>query len=238
MIPSPVPWESIREEGAVLPVDKPMDWTSYQVVRKIRSLFNVRRVGHAGTLDPKATGLLVVCTGAKTKQVPSLMSMEKEYVGAMELGIRTPSFDLETPVSERRSFDHVTSELIVQATAALVGEILQRPPMYSALKFEGRPLYRYARKGEEIERPARIVVVKEFTVLSVDLPRVEFRVVCSKGTYIRSLVDDVGQRLGCGATLVALRRTRIGALSVDAAWTMDRLADVSREFKLAKQKAS
>ncbi len=234
----PVPWASIRDDGAVLLIDKPLDWTSYQVVRKIRALFNVRRVGHAGTLDPKATGLLVVCIGAKTKQVPSLMSMEKEYVGAMELGIRTPSFDLETPVSERRAFDAVTPAMIAQATGALVGEIAQRPPMYSALKFEGRPLYRYARKGEEIERPARMVTVKEFAVTAMDLPRVEFRVVCSKGTYIRTLVDDVGERLGCGATLVALRRTRIGALSVDAAWTMDRLADVSREYGLAKQKVA
>lgn len=230
--------EDIRDGGVVLLVDKPLGWTSYQVVRKIRSLFNVRRVGHAGTLDPKATGLLIVCTGKKTKQVPLLMSLEKEYIGTLELGIRTASFDTETGVTERRGFSHITETMLREGAARMVGALRQRPPMYSALKVNGHPLYRYARRGEEVERAEREVLVREFAITASDLPRADFRVVCSKGTYVRSLVDDLGQQLGCGATLIALRRIRIGAFSVEESWTMERLTQLSGELGLAKQKAS
>jgi tRNA pseudouridine55 synthase len=228
-------WD-FREGGEVLFIDKPLEWTSYQVVRKVRSLFDVRKVGHAGTLDPKATGLLILCTGKRTRELDRYMGLEKEYVGTMELGIRTPSFDLETEVSERRSLEGISQARIEDAAKTLTGTIHQEPPMYSAVKHAGTPLYRYARRGEVVERKTREVMVDRFEIEQIDIPVARFRIVCSKGTYVRSLVDELGQRLGCGATLTSLRRVRIGPHRVEEAWSMDRLTELSGSLGLERRR--
>lgn len=208
------------KEGAVLLIDKPLDWTSFDVVAKVRSVFHVRKVGHAGTLDPKATGLLIVCTGAKTKEISRFADLEKEYHGVMELGALTPSGDTETDVIERRTLDGITEERIRTTCDEFVGAIDQIPPMYSAIKVKGKPLYRIARKGKTVERKPRKVHVVQFVPTKVELPFVHFQVVCSKGTYIRSLVSDVGERLRCGAYLKSLTRTRIGEFALDQAYSI------------------
>lgn len=210
-------------EGEMLLVDKPKGWTSFDVVNKIRSLFKVRKIGHAGTLDPMATGLLVICSGKKTKELDRFMGLEKEYEGEMILGARTPSFDAETPVSERRSTDDITEDRVRSVLSEFVGHQSQVPPMWSAVKVNGRRLYEYARKGKEVARSARDVYIDSITSVKIAMPTVAFTVVCSKGTYIRSLVEDVGQRLGCGAYLSALRRTRIGPYRVSDALTIEDL---------------
>ncbi len=210
-------------EGEMLLVDKPHGWTSFDVVNKIRSLFHVRKIGHAGTLDPMATGLLVICSGRKTKELDQFMGLEKEYEGEMILGARTPSFDAETPVSERRSTDDITEERVRSVLGEFVGHQTQVPPMWSAVKVDGRRLYQYARKGQEVARSPREVSIASITPAKIAVPAVAFTVVCSKGTYIRTLVEDVGQRLGCGAYLTALRRTRIGPYRVDDAFTIEDL---------------
>ncbi len=211
------------EKGEVLLVDKPLDWTSFDVVKKIRSLFHIKKVGHAGTLDPKATGLLILCTGAQTKSIGQFVGFEKEYRGTMELGVKTPSHDSETEEIERQSASFVTADLLRSTAREFLGKQRQVPPMYSAAKMGGRPLYRYARRGDTVERTDKEIEIKEFEILRFDLPFVDFRVVCSKGTYIRSLSDDFGRKLGCGAVLRALRRTRIGPYNVENALTIDQL---------------
>jgi tRNA pseudouridine55 synthase len=207
----------------MLLIDKPLDWTSFDVVKKIRSTFRTRKVGHAGTLDPKATGLLIICTGKCTKGIDRFVGLEKEYTGTFELGIRTPSFDSETAVSERSDFSAIRDEAIYAAVAQMVGTQMQVPPMYSALKYGGRPLYRYARAGRTVVREPREILVSDFAVEAIRCPYVDFRVVCSKGTYVRTLIDDIGQKLGCGASLSALRRTRIGQYHVQDATTIEQL---------------
>ncbi len=214
-------------EGEMLLVDKPKGWTSFDVVNKVRHLFRVRRVGHAGTLDPLATGLLIVCTGRKTRELSGFSDMEKEYEGAMTLGGRTSSFDAETPVIEERSIAGITEERVQDALGRFVGKQEQIPPMWSAVKVKGRPLYRYARKGVEVERRPRAVEVYRLSATRIDVPVVEFSVACSKGTYVRALVDGIGEALGCGAYLTALRRTRIGPYRVEDALTVDRLVGIS-----------
>ena len=208
--------------GEILLVDKPLGWTSLDVVKKVRSLFHISRAGHTGTLDPRATGLLIVCTGAQTKNIDSFMQLEKEYTGSFELGIRTPSFDLETDIVERKAVK-VSADQIVEAMTTFVGKQLQVPPMYSAAKYAGKPLYTYARRGKTVTRTAKEIEIKSFSATRIQMPVVDFRVVSSKGAYIRSLIDDLGQRLGCGACLVALRRTRIGDYSIESAATVDEL---------------
>ncbi len=209
--------------GEVLLVRKPIDWSSFDVVKKMRSLLGARKIGHAGTLDPKATGLLIVCTGPKTKLMDTFTELEKEYCGTLELGIETASFDSETAVIERRATTHVTAALLGDAAVSLTGKQTQVPPMYSAAKYGGRPLYYYARKGRTVHREAKEIDVKEFTITGIDMPLASFRIVCSKGTYIRSLVSDLGKRLGCGAALRSLERTRIGSFVVDDAFTIEEL---------------
>jgi tRNA pseudouridine55 synthase len=201
-------------EDSLLLVDKPSGWTSFDVVHKIRKTFRLKKVGHAGTLDPLATGLLIVCSGKRLKQMQDLIGLDKEYEGALELGIRTPSYDTETEVSERHSTEGISPDAVTAAMRTLEGSQLQIPPMWSAVKVHGKPLYRYAHAGRTVERTARPVHVAEFVPLNIALPRVTFRVTCSKGTYIRTLVDDLGVRLGCGACLTSLRRTRIGPYHV------------------------
>ncbi len=212
-------------EGEILFIDKSFAWTSFDVVKKVRALFDVRKVGHAGTLDPQATGLMIVCTGKKTKSIEQFVGLEKEYTGSCEMGVRTPSFDMETAVSESKDSSAVTEQQIEEAAKSFFGKQLQLPPMYSAVKYGGKPLYKYARSGKTVERTEREIDVKKFEILNVRAPYIDFCIVCSKGTYIRSLVDEMGIRLGCGAAMTALRRTRIGEYTVAKAKTMDQLIE-------------
>lgn len=211
------------KEGQVILIDKPLDWTSFQAVNKVRWLikksFGIKKikVGHAGTLDPLATGLLIICSGKLTKQIDTYQAQEKEYTGTFTFGATTPSYDLETEINQTFDFSKITSEEIKEATKQFTGEIQQQPPVFSALKKEGKRLYEYARNGEEVEIPFRTVTISEFEITKIDLPKIEFRVLCSKGTYIRSLANDFGKALNNGAHLSALRRTKIGKFSVDDA---------------------
>ncbi|HEY6953274.1 MAG TPA: tRNA pseudouridine(55) synthase TruB [Bacteroidota bacterium] len=218
-------------EGEMLLVDKPLDWTSFDVVKKIRSLFNVKKVGHAGTLDPKASGLLIVCTGKRTKSLESFLNAEKEYTGTFELGVRTPSFDSETAVTETSPYTDVTPVVLEQAVQKFRGKVLQVPPMYSAAKKDGRPLYSYARDGVNVERSAKEIEIVDFRITRFAPPMAKFRVVCSKGTYIRSLIDDLGNELGCGCTLRSLRRIRIGSYTVEHAMTIQDLVTLRQTLE-------
>lgn len=210
-------------EGELLLVDKPKGWTSFDVVNKIRRLFRVKRIGHAGTLDPMATGLLLICSGRKTKELSQYAGLEKEYEAEMVLGARTSSFDAETPVIEQHSTDDVTGEQIRSVMEATVGFQTQLPPMWSAAKVAGKRLYTYARKGEVVERRPREICVRSLVPTRISMPVVQFTVVCSKGTYVRGLVDDMGSKLGCGAYLSGLKRTRIGEYRLENATTVDEL---------------
>jgi tRNA pseudouridine55 synthase len=212
-------------EGEVLFLDKPLKWTSFDVVKKVRILFDVRKVGHAGTLDPNATGLLIVCTGKKTKSIEQFVGLEKEYTGTCKIGERTPSFDTETAAHEMRDSSAITEKQIKETAQSYIGKQLQVPPMYSAVKFGGKPLYKYARVGKTVERGEREIDISCFEVSNIRNQYIDFCIVCSKGTYIRSLIDEFGLRLGCGATLTALRRTRIGDHLVANAMTIDQLID-------------
>lgn len=212
-----------NQEERLLLVDKPAGWTSFDVVNRIRHLLHVKKAGHAGTLDPLATGLLIVCTGRLTKDLARYTADEKEYLVTMLLGARTPSGDAETPVAETRSLDGVTAERVAAAVQSFIGPQQQIPPMWSAVKVRGKRLYRYAQRGETVERAPRDVVIHSIEIGSIDLPSVEMTIVCSKGTYIRTLVDDIGRMLGCGAYVTSLRRTRIGEFSVSRAQTIAEL---------------
>ncbi len=208
------------KEGQVILIDKPLEWTSFQAVNKVRWLirkaFDIKKikVGHAGTLDPLATGLLIICSGKFTKRIDTFQAQEKEYTGTFTLGATTPSYDLETEIDQTFDIKKITSEEINEAPKQFLGEIKQQPPVFSALKKEGKRLYEYARAGEEVEIPFRTITISEFEITKIDLPNIDFRVVCSKGTYIRSLANDFGKALNNGAHLSALRRTKIGDYSV------------------------
>jgi tRNA pseudouridine55 synthase len=215
------------DEGTVLLIDKPLQWTSFDVVHKVRRCLNTAKAGHAGTLDPRATGLLIVCTGRQTKRVHEFADLEKEYTGTFRLGIRTPSFDMETSITTHADISTVTREQLESIALGFVGKQLQLPPMYSAVKHQGKPLYKYARKGKTLERKAKEIDIHEFDILSFAPPSVSFRVRCSKGTYIRALANDIGEILGCGATLVELRRTRIGHFDVANALTISQLESMN-----------
>lgn len=202
-------------------LDKPFRWTSFDVVRKIRHLTGAKKVGHAGTLDPLATGLLIVCTGKLTKKINEYMAQEKEYTGTITLGATTPTYDLESEPRDFRSFEAITEDQLKGMATAFTGKIAQVPPIHSAIKKEGKRVYELARRGMDVKLEPRPVTISEFEIVKTDLPAVEFRVVCSTGTYIRSLANDFGEALGCGGYLSALCRTRIGnfrladALSVE-----------------------
>ncbi|WP_417370220.1 tRNA pseudouridine(55) synthase TruB [Gelidibacter japonicus] len=206
--------------GQVLLIDKPLHWTSFQVVNKlrweIRRAFKIKKikVGHAGTLDPLATGLLVICTGKMTKNIDSFQAQIKEYTGTFVLGSTTPSYDLETEIDQTYPTEHLTEELIRKATKQFIGEIAQHPPVFSALKKDGKRLYEFARAGESVDIPSRQVHISEFEITHINNLEVNFRVVCSKGTYIRSLANDFGKALNSGAHLSVLRRTKIGDFEV------------------------
>ncbi|WP_201770368.1 tRNA pseudouridine(55) synthase TruB [Altibacter lentus] len=214
------------KNGQVLLLDKPLEWTSFQVVNKVRWLikkeFGLKKikVGHAGTLDPLATGLLILCTGSFTKKIDTYQAQHKEYTGTITLGATTPSYDLETEIDRRYDISEITSEKIKQTTLQFLGEIEQQPPVFSALKKDGKRLYEFARAGEEVSVPTRKVHISEFEITKIELPQVEFRVACSKGTYIRSLAHDFGKALENGAYLSALRRTKIGDFSVEDALSL------------------
>lgn len=210
---------------AVLPIDKPKWDTSFDIVRTIRRLTDERKVGHAGTLDPMATGLLVILVGRATKLMRTFMEMPKTYTGTLRLGEVTPSYDTETEVAGRRDWSGVTAADLEAAREPFLGTITQRAPAYSAVKVRGERLYKKARRGEKVDRPPRQVTIDAFEIMGRDGADVSFRVVCSKGTYIRSLAHDVGQELGVGAHLVALRRTAIGPYQATDAWSLDALAD-------------
>ena len=215
-------------EGKVLLIDKPLHWTSFDVVRKLRNILQIKKIGHAGTLDPLATGLLIVCTGKFTKKINEYMAQEKEYIGHFTLGAVTPTYDLESEPQQIKDYSFVTEELIRQTTKQFTGTIEQVPPIYSAIKKDGVALYELARRGEEVELKARSVTITDFIITNIELPVVAFKVTCSTGTYIRSLAHDVGQALGCGAYLSSLRRTAIGDFKVEDAVTMERFEEKLR----------
>lgn len=211
-------------EGKVLLLDKPIGWTSFNMVQKVRHLTKVTKVGHAGTLDPLATGLLIICTGKFTKQINTYMGMTKEYTGTMVIGATTPTYDLESEPENFQSIDHIKEEQIKAATQQFVGAILQMPPQHSAIKKDGKRLYESARQGIEVKVDPRPITVESFEITKIDLPKIDFKVVCSTGTYIRSLVKDYGDALGVGAYMSALRRTKIGAFNVEDALQWEILA--------------
>lgn len=210
-------------QGQVVLVDKPLRWTSFDVVKKVRCATGIKKVGHAGTLDPLATGLLIVCTGKMTKQITKFQEEEKEYTGVMEIGKTTPSFDLETRFDSQHDISGITCEQIEQAAQKFQGWVEQKPPIYSAIKVNGERSYDMARKGEQPEIKTRRVHLILFEILNTALPEIAFRLVCSKGTYVRSLVKDFGDELGVGAYLKELRRVRIGNFHVNQAVEASRL---------------
>ena len=215
------------KEGQVVLIDKPLTWTSFQVVNKIRweirQRFNLKKikVGHAGTLDPLATGLLILCTGKFTKKIDQYQAKIKEYTGEITIGATTPSYDLESEINAQFPIDHITQAMVYNATRQFIGEISQKPPIFSALKKDGKRMYELARAGEEVEVVARKISISEFEITNIDFPKIQFRVVCSKGTYIRSLAYDFGLALNSGAHLSALRRTKIGEFSVQDAYSLE-----------------
>jgi tRNA pseudouridine55 synthase len=209
------------EEGKVLLINKPLHWTSFDAVRKIRNIIRVKKVGHAGTLDPLATGLLIICTGKFTKKINEYMAREKEYTGSITLGATTPTYDLESNPEDFQPTGHITEAEIRAATAPFTGDILQIPPAHSAIKVGGKRVYELARKGKEVNLEPRPVTIKEFVITAIEMPVVEFRVVCSTGTYIRSLANDFGKAIGCGAYLSSLCRTRIGEYRLEDAMTIE-----------------
>ncbi|HVV56146.1 MAG TPA: tRNA pseudouridine(55) synthase TruB [Mucilaginibacter sp.] len=220
-------------EGQLLLVNKPYKWTSFDVVGKIRNAFKPLKlkVGHAGTLDPLATGLLVICTGKMTKQIDTFQAEEKEYTGTMVLGATTPTYDLESEPEQKFSTENITEEQIRAACGQFTGDIQQYPPAHSAVKVDGERLYEKARRGEDVELRPRNITIREFEITGISMPEVNFRVVCSKGTYIRSLVNDFGLALGNGAYLSRLRRTRSGGFRVEDAWEVMELVNTIRELK-------
>jgi len=221
-------------EGEVLLVDKPLGWTSFDVVHKIRNAIKPLKVkvGHAGTLDPLATGLLVLCTGKFTKTIASFQAEDKEYTGIITLGATTPSYDLETAVDQTFDCSHITAEAVFAAAKQFEGEQEQYPPAHSAIQINGERAYQKARRGETVALKARKVSIGRFAVEKVEMPNVHFRIACSKGTYIRSLAHDFGKALGIGAHLSALRRTKSGSFHVDNAWDLQELTNLMTNDKL------
>jgi tRNA pseudouridine55 synthase len=224
-------------DGQLLLINKPLEWTSFDVVGKLRNSFKPLKlkVGHAGTLDPLATGLLIICTGKMTKQIDNFQAEDKEYTGTMVLGATTPTYDLESEPEAKFDVSHLTDDQIKAACAQFTGDIQQYPPAHSAIKIDGERLYEKARRGEEVELRLRNVTISEFEITRIELPEVDFRVVCSKGTYIRSLVNDFGAALNNGAYMSALRRTRSGNYRIEDAHEILKLVDIIKELKSHEQ---
>lgn len=226
---------NIFAEGQVLLIDKPLNWTSFNVVQKIRYLTKTKKVGHAGTLDPLATGLLIVCTGKFTKKINEYMAQEKEYTGTITLGAVTPTYDLESEPQDFKPYDDITDIQLHDATKQFTGLIQQIPPIHSAIKKEGKRVYELARKGIDVKLEPRAVTVSEFELVKVDLPVIHFRVVCSTGTYIRSLANDFGAQLGCGGYLSSLCRTRIGGFLLKEAQSVEGFEKEIKERRAASE---
>lgn len=208
-------------QGRVLLIDKPLEWTSFDVVQKLRNIIHIKKIGHAGTLDPLATGLLIICTGKFTKRINEFMAQEKEYTGSITIGATTPTYDLESAPINCKSTEDVTVEKIRETANCFIGAIQQVPPAHSAIKVGGKRVYELARQGKEVKLEPRTVTIKEFEITKIEKPVVYFRVVCSTGTYIRSLANDFGEAIGCGAYLSSLCRTRIGDFLLKDAMSID-----------------
>ncbi|WP_343560078.1 tRNA pseudouridine(55) synthase TruB [Sphingobacterium sp.] len=224
-------------EGEMLLIDKPLTWTSFDVVGKVRNSLKPLKlkVGHAGTLDPLATGLLIVCTGKLTKKIDAYQAEDKEYTGTITLGGTTPSYDLETEIDETFPIDHITEQMIFDAAKTFEGDIQQLPPAHSAIKINGERVYEKARRGEEVEIKSRQVRINSFEIEKIELPNVYFRISCSKGTYIRSLAYDFGKVLHSGSHLSSLRRTKSGDYHVENAWNLEQLiAEIKRHKEIIK----
>lgn len=224
-----------NDGGTVLLMDKPLAYSSTQVVNVVKKFMNVNKAGHSGTLDPLATGLMIICTEEKTKMLKDIIDFDKEYEGVMIIGARTESYDLETQPYGFTSVENISDEDIYRTAKCFKGEIKQEPPMYSAIKYKGKPLYKYARKGIELNRQKRKVEIKSFEILSINKPEIRFRVLCSKGTYIRTLVNDFGIKLGTGAYLKELRRTRIGKFHVQNSFKLDEFIKQYRDTGNSRQ---
>jgi len=224
-------------EGEMLLIDKPLTWTSFDVVGKVRNSIKPLKlkVGHAGTLDPLATGLLIVCTGKLTKKIDSYQAEDKEYTGSIMLGATTPSYDLETEIDETFPIDHITEQMVLDAAKSFEGDIQQFPPAHSAIKINGERVYEKARRGEEVEIKSRQVRINSFIIEKIEFPNVYFRISCSKGTYIRSLAYDFGKVLQSGSHLSSLRRTKSGNYSVENAWNLEQLiVEIKRHKEIIK----
>lgn len=218
--------------GEIIGIDKPLGWTSFDAVKRLRGAIQRRlrvkkfKVGHAGTLDPLATGVLIVCTGRATRRIETLQNGTKEYVAEITLGATTPSFDLETEIDATYPWEHITEEKIREILPRFTGRVMQVPPVFSAVKVDGKRAYNLARKGKDIELAAKPLEIKEIEILGYDAPRLTLRIVCSKGTYIRALARDIGEALGSGGHLTALRRTRVGDITIDDCLTVDKAVDI------------
>lgn len=208
-------------EGYTLLIDKKLDWTSFDVVRKIRNITKSKKVGHAGTLDPLASGLLIICTGKHTKKINEFLNLDKTYTGRFVIGSTTPSHDLETEIENTKSISGINKNEVEKIVNSFLGIQLQRPPKYSAVKIDGKRAYELARKEQDVKIKEKEIKINEFKILNFSSPVIEFYISCSKGTYIRSLARDIGLKLGCGAYLSELRRTKIGNFDVDDASTIE-----------------
>ena len=224
--------------GEIIGIDKPLGWTSFDAVKRLRGVIQRRlgvkkfKVGHAGTLDPLATGVLIVCTGRATRRIEELQSGEKEYIAEIRLGATTPSYDLETEIDQTYPVEHITEELVREVLPQFQGTIMQVPPVFSAVKIDGKRSYKYARKGKEVELKAKPLVISEIELLRCDLPTIEIRVVCSKGTYIRALARDIGEALKSGGHLTGLRRTRVGKISIGDCMNVDDAVELLNTVEL------
>ena len=218
--------------GQTLLVDKDLDWTSFDVVKKIKNIIKCKKVGHAGTLDPLATGLLIICTGKNTKKINDIQNQDKVYTGEFILGKSTPSHDLETEFNSQKDIKNITSDRIEEVSKRFVGEQLQRPPKFSAVKVNGKRAYEYARDNEEVKIKEKNINIYEFKITEFNLPNLSFKISCTKGTYIRSVARDFGEKLGCGAVLSKLRRTEIGNYNVEDAFKVNNLADKLKKEKI------
>tara|TARA_B100000085_G_scaffold158908_1_gene144458 strand:+ start:841 stop:1536 length:696 start_codon:yes stop_codon:yes gene_type:complete len=218
--------------GQTLLVDKDLDWTSFDVVKKIKNIIKCKKVGHAGTLDPLATGLLIICTGKNTKKINDIQNQDKVYTGEFILGKSTPSHDLETEFNSQKDIKNITSDRIEEVSKRFVGEQLQRPPKFSAVKVNGKRAYEYARDNEEVKIKEKNINIYEFKITEYNLPNISFKISCTKGTYIRSIARDFGEKLGCGAVLSKLRRTEIGNYNVEDAFKVNDLADKLKKEKI------
>ena len=218
--------------GQTLLVDKDLDWTSFDVVKKIKNIIKCKKVGHAGTLDPLATGLLIICTGKNTKKINDIQNQDKVYTGEFILGKSTPSHDLETEFNSQKDIKNISSDRIEEVSKRFVGEQLQRPPKFSAVKVNGKRAYEYARDNEDVKIKEKNINIYEFKITEYNLPNISFKISCTKGTYIRSIARDFGEKLGCGAVLSKLRRTEIGNYNVEDAFKVNNLADKLKKEKI------